>query len=83
MAKSKRKDGRLEKKITIDGVQYHIYGRTLAEIKEKEQEKRQEIKQGFYARNNPTIKAYFDNWLERSRDSIKEATTHMVYHSMK
>ena len=74
MAKSKRKDGRLEKKITIDGVQYHIYGRTLAEIKEKEQEKRQEIKQGFSARNNPTINTYFDNWLERSRDSIKEAT---------
>ena len=74
MAKSKRKDGRIERKITIDGVQYHIYGKTLAEIRDKEQQKREEIKQGFSARNNPTMQTYLDNWLERSRDSIKEAT---------
>lgn len=74
MARNKRKDGRLEKKITIDGKQYHIYGKNASEIAEKESLKREEIRKGIANRNNPVMSAYCENWLERTRDSLKDAT---------
>lgn len=36
----KRKDGRYEKMLSLDGQRIHIYGRTREEIKAKEEEVR-------------------------------------------
>ena len=41
----RRKDGRIRKKITVDGVSYYVYGRTMDELREKEEKKRTEIRE--------------------------------------
>ncbi|MBQ6318984.1 MAG: site-specific integrase [Lachnospiraceae bacterium] len=80
MAKGKRKDGLLEKKITIKGKQYHIYGKTVSELLENEAAKREEINAGYFKRQNPTIRAYCDKWLENIADSIS-GNSRLAYES--
>lgn len=72
MARGKRKDGRLVKKITVEGKAYYIYGKTASEIIAKEAAKREEIATGFSLRNDPTVSAYFDKWLENMRGTISD-----------
>lgn len=70
-----RKDGTLEKRFTIRGKRYSVYGRTNKEITEKEQEIRDKIKQGIYTDNrNITLDKYFDEWIERHKGEVKEIT---------
>lgn len=42
----KRADGTLEKRFTIDGKRYSIYGKNTKEISQKEQEVRKKIEAG-------------------------------------
>ena len=44
----KRADGTLEKRFTIDGKRYSIYGKNAKEISQKEQEIRKKIEAGIY-----------------------------------
>ncbi len=74
MAKGKRSDGRLEKKITINGKKYHIYGKTVKELLEKEAAKREKIEHGRINHDNPTMRNYIDMWLENIKDSIASCT---------
>lgn len=74
MAKGKRADGLLEKKITIRGKQYHVYGRTVSELLENEARKRDEIANGYRTRENPTMQEYFDRWIDNRRGVVSEAT---------
>lgn len=73
-SRGKRSDGRLEKKITINGKHYHIYGKTVKELLEKEAAKLEEIEHGRVNHNNPTIREYIDLWLENIKDSISSIT---------
>lgn len=71
----KRNDGTLEKRITIDGKRYSIYGKTTKEIATKEQEVRNRAEQGLYKANmNITLDKYFNEWLERKKKEIKGNT---------
>ncbi len=71
----KRTDGTLEKRFTINGSRYSVYGRTSKEISEKEQELRKEINAGIYQKNkNITLDKYFTEWQKRKRGSIKGNT---------
>ncbi len=74
MARARRKDGKLEKKITINGKAYHIYGKSASELLAKEAAKREEIEQGKKNHDNPTIREYADIWLENIRNSISSST---------
>ncbi len=57
----KRADGTLEKRFTIDGKRYSIYGKNAKEISQKEQEIRKKIETGIYTDNrNLTLDGYFD-----------------------
>lgn len=71
----KRTDGTLEKRFTVNGSRYSVYGRTSKEISEKEQELRKEIDAGLYQKNkNITLDKYFTEWQQRKRGSIKGNT---------
>ena len=47
----KRTDGLLEKRFTINGKRYSIYGKTQKEITSKELELRKQIEAGYYKDN--------------------------------
>ena len=71
----KRKDGRFESRFTIGGVRYHVYGDTIAQTREKEAEKRQEIAEGGNLSGGKVpFKKYASQWLEAKRDTVKETT---------
>ncbi|MCR5769381.1 MAG: site-specific integrase [Lachnospiraceae bacterium] len=73
MAK-KRADGRLQKKLTIKGKQYIVYGKTVAELFEAEKAKREAIEKGLERRHNPTLNQYYQSWSEARRNTVKECT---------
>lgn len=71
----RRPNGTLEKRITIDGKRYSIYGATAKEIDGKEQEIRERIKAGGYTKNGDiTLDKYFAEWLEAKRIDTKGNT---------
>ncbi|MCR5836713.1 MAG: site-specific integrase [Lachnospiraceae bacterium] len=80
----KRDDGTLEKRFTINGKRYSVYGKTSKEIVQKEQELRKKIELGIYTPNrNITLDGYFKEWIEAKRNSIKGSTlkTHISYYN--
>lgn len=71
----KREDGTLEKRFTVDGKRYSVYGKTAKEVSQKEQEIRKKIEAGAYTDNrHMTLDQYFEEWLARKRGSIKGNT---------
>ena len=72
----KRADGRLEKKITVNGKQYHIYRNNAQEIEQKAYDKRQEILAGKETHDNPTLDQYYERFTAARSGSIKEHTLH-------
>ena len=73
MAK-KRADGRLQKKFTVNGKQYFVYGRNAQELFKAEQAKREAIEKGYEQRNNPTLNQYYEIWTQARRNTVKECT---------
>ena len=68
------KDG-LQYRFVVDGKRYSVYGKTTKECREKEQKKREEIKEKIY-RNGKGLKVeeYLDRWIESRELVIKSAT---------
>lgn len=78
----KRKDGTLQKRFTVDGKRYSIYGHTVAELVEKETVKRQEIEKGIFKSNkNVTFDDYFEEFKEQKSKYVKTATVY-IYKSV-
>lgn len=78
----KTKSGLLEKRFTIDGVRYSVYGNTAMEIAEKEKVKRETIAKGLYTDNSKlTVDKYFLEWLDARREHVK-GTTLRLYKSL-
>ena len=70
-----RSDNRIEYRFTIDGMRYSVYGATKEECRQKELEKREEIKAGTYKRNKAlTVSEYLDRWIESREGKIVPAT---------
>lgn len=68
----KRADGNLEKRFTVKGKRYSVYGKTQKEISTKEQDIRKKIDAGIYTDNrNITLDKYFDEWIATKRGKIK------------
>ena len=64
----RRKDGTLQKRFTIDGKRYSIYGHTVAELTEKELAKRKDIESGLYKNNvNVTLDIYFEEFIKQNQ----------------
>lgn len=72
---TKRKDGRLQNRFTIDGTRYTVYGWTVAEAKEKERQKREEIEKGLATRGRNTIlRDYVSRWIDGKEGTVKDST---------
>ena len=70
-----RKDGRLEKRFTIDGKRHSVCGCTNKELSEKEQALRDQIKAGAYTENrNITLDQYFNEWIKSREKEVKGNT---------
>lgn len=68
----KRKNGTLEKRFTIKGVRYSVYGLNNKELTEKEQAIRKELDAGLYKKNRSiTLNEYFNEVLERKKVDTK------------
>ncbi len=68
----KRADGTLEKRFTVDGKRYSIYGANNKELQQKEKEIRRQIEAGLYTDNrNLTLDKYFDEWMVGKRSGTK------------
>lgn len=71
----KRMDGTLERRFTVEGKRYSVYGKNAKEIDRKEQELRNKIDAGLYTENkNLTLDQYFDEWLSGKRNGTKGNT---------
>lgn len=72
---TRRKDGIIVCRFTIEGKRYAVYGSTTDECRVKEAEKRQAIKEGRYKTGKElTVSEYADRWIEAKRDTVKETT---------
>lgn len=70
-----RKDGRMEKRITINGVRYSVFGHSMKELEKKELALRQSIAEGLRVTGqNITLDRYFEDWIEAKRGTVKETT---------
>lgn len=71
----KRADGTLEKRFTVNGKRYSVYGKTTKEVTAKEQDIRKLIEAGLYTNNrNITLDGYFEEWIKDKRNVIKGNT---------
>lgn len=85
----KRKDGRYEKMLSLDGQRIHIYGRTREEIKAKEEEVRAQYYAGFLnIDTNISFGEYAEHWMEvrlpslslNTQDGYARAVRHLCSH---
>ncbi len=73
MAK-KRTDGYYRSSFVFNGKRYYVYAKTKDELREKENNKRDELKKGIESRINPTFDEYYKKWSEARRGQVSEAT---------
>lgn len=72
---SRRSDGKLQSRFTINGKRYTVYGDTVKECKEKETERRQEVAAGIYEPGKKlTFKVYSERWLTSKIGTVKPAS---------
>ena len=71
----KRSDGTFEKRFTVDGNRYSVYGKNSKECETKEREMRKQIDEGLYTSNrNITISEYFKEWQAQRKGIVKPST---------
>lgn len=71
----RRKAGLLEKRFSVNGIRYSVYGKTLRQLSMQEQKKRNQI--AITMPLNPksmTTDQYFKIWLEGKKMSVKPST---------
>ena len=70
----RRKNGLLQKRFTVNGRRYSVYGRTLRRLRDQEQSKRKALSQAAPPASALTADQYFETWLEGKRLSVKPST---------
>lgn len=79
---TRRKDGSIMCRFTIQGKRYAVYGATKEECREKELQKREEIKAGTYTRGKDLkVSDYFERWFD-SRSGIVTPATLRTYRKL-
>ena len=80
----KRADGSLEKRFSVNGKRYSVYGKNAKELQQKETELRKEIESGNYTSNkNLTLDDYFKTWIEGKKASVKSNTIYIYTKNFK
>lgn len=68
----RRNDGTLEKRFTVEGQRYSIYGGSVKDLEAKETEIREAISAGLYTQNrNITLDDFFSYWIEQKKNTTK------------
>ena len=73
----RKKPGRstIEYRFYVGDKQYSVCGTTVSECRERELQKREEIKAGTYTKDkNLTVSEYMERWIERRRQKVKPST---------
>ena len=71
----RRKTGLLEKRFSVNGYRYSVYGRTTRQLNEKEQKNRNQIDSLVPGKKETmTVDQYFETWLEGKKLSVKPST---------
>ena len=71
----KRKNGTLEKRFTVNGKRYSVYGKTTRILSQKERELREQLQKGLLSENlEITLDLYFEEWILRKQSTVKDAT---------
>lgn len=79
----RRKTGLLEKRFTVNGRRYSVYGRTMRQLREMEQKKRTQIAGSETVKQeHMTTDQYFETWIEAKKLSVKPSTIriYMTYY---
>lgn len=75
----KRSDGLYEKRFTVEGLRYSVYGNSSKECEKKEREIRQKLESGLYIKNaNLTLNQYYEEWKKSREGIVKEQTALMI-----
>lgn len=69
-----RKSGLLEKRFSVGGCRYSVYGRTARQLKQREQEKRLQLAASRPVPAAITTDQYFRTWIEGKKLSVKPST---------
>lgn len=71
----KRKTGLLEKRFSVNGNRYSVYGRNIRQLNEQEQKKRSQIASIVPVKKEfMTVDQYFEIWIEGKKMSVKPST---------
>ena len=71
----RRKTGLLEKRFSVNGNRYSVYGRTTRQLNEQEQKKRNQIDSLVPGKKETmTVDQYFETWIEGKKLSVKPST---------
>lgn len=72
---TRRKDGRLQRKVRVDGVDHFIYGQTYKECEEKELALRNKVAHGILVnKERITLSEYYKEWQSNRTGSVKPST---------
>ena len=70
-----RSDGRIVNRFTIEGKRYSVYGASVKECRDKESQKREQIKAGITIKGkDKTVSIYFDEWISAKEGTVKPTT---------
>lgn len=72
---TKRSDGRISYRFTVEGKRYSVYGSCVKECREKEMLKREEIAKGLFKTGKAlTVDDYIEQWIESKTGTIKPSS---------
>ncbi len=70
-----RANGNIEYRFSIGNRRFSVYGSSVAECRENELLKREEIREGtFQTRKKMTVSKYMESWLEMMEDNVSSST---------
>lgn len=70
-----RSDGRIVNRFTIEGKRYSVYGASVKECRDKEIQKRDQIKAGIATKGkDKTVSTYFNEWISAKEGTVKPTT---------
>lgn len=73
-----RSDGRYEKRFTVNGCRYSVFGSTRKECMDNELIRRKEIEEHKYIKNRSvTMNQYFNEWIAVKEQEVKETTVRL------
>lgn len=72
---TRREDGRIYYRFSVDGQRFGVYGFSVQECKEKEEKRREQIRQKVqYKKERITLNTYYEEWQDERTGLVKAST---------